>query len=440
MEISEPPVIWLTALLSSLHFDLGTLMYIVGILVLVFLSAIISGSEVAFFSLEKTLLQSLSTSSDKKETKIFNLLTKPKKLLATILILNNVVNISIVTLTTLLVWNLFQTKDTPAIVVSIVTAISTFLIVFFGELLPKVYANQSALAFSKRVSSPLTFMNGLCSPVSYLLVNSTNFIEKKFSKKEKILTSDELVKAIEITTQSEDVSQEEKEILKGIANFNNINTKQVMQARTEIDAFDISIHFHELMDKINKSGFSRIPIYEDTIDTIVGVLNIKDLLPYTQEEEDFNWRKFIRSPFFIPESKKINDLLKNFQQKRVHMAVVVDEYGGTSGIITLEDIVEEIVGEINDEFDEDDINFTKISDKEYIFEGKTSLTDTCKVLELENEYFDEVKGESESLGGLMLELFNRIPHVGQEIESLDLKFRIESVSTKRVKKIKVKMN
>ena len=279
------------------------------------------------------------------------------------------------------------------------------------------------------------YLNKLCSPLSSLLVNSTNFIEKKFSGKEKSLTSDELTKAIELTTQSDDVTQEEKEILKGIANFNNINAKQVMQARTEIDAYDIELHFHELMDRINKSGFSRIPIYEDTIDTIVGILYIKDLLPYIEEDEHFNWRKFIKTPYFIPETKKINDLLKSFQQKRVHMAIVVDEYGGTSGVITLEDIIEEIVGEINDEFDEDDINYTLTANNEYVFEGKTSLTDFCKVLELENEYFDEIKGESESLGGLMLELFSKIPNAGQEIKSKGFNFKIHSVSTKRVKKI-----
>ena len=437
MEISEPPAFWLSVFNNSIHFDFISALIIFGVFILVFLSAMISGSEVAFFSIEKSLLQKLSTSNDEREKKIYNLLIKPKKLLATILIFNNIVNISIVSLLTIFVWRLFQSKETPAIVVTLVTTISTFLIVFFGELLPKVYANQSAINFSKKVSPALTILNKLCSPVAYLLVNSTNFIENKFSKKDKKLTTDELVKAIEITTQSEDVSQEEKEILKGIANFNNINAKQIMQARTEIDAIDIELHFHELMDKINKTGFSRIPIYEDTIDTVVGILYIKDLLPFINEDEHFNWRKYIKTPYFIPESKKINDLLKSFQQKRVHMAIVVDEYGGTSGIVTLEDIIEEIVGEINDEFDEDDINFTKLSESEYVFEGKTSLTDFCKLFELENEYFDEVKGESESLGGLMLELFNKIPHVGQEIESNGFNFKIESVSTKRVKKIKV---
>lgn len=438
MEISEPPVIWLNASVSSLHFDITSGIILFGIFLLVFASALISGSEVAFFSLEKGSIIDLSNSSDKKENRIYQLLLKPKRLLATILIMNNLVNIAIVSLTTIFVWKLFQTKETPALVVSIVTAISTFLIVFFGELLPKVYANQSAINFAKRISTFIYFSNKVCTPFSLLLVNSTNFIEKKFSSKEKSLTSDELSKAIELTTQSDDVSQEEKEILKGIANFNNISAKQIMQARTEIDAFDIELHFHELMDRINKSGYSRIPIYEDTVDTIVGVLYIKDLLPFTQEDEHFNWRKYIKTPYFIPETKKINDLLKSFQLKRVHMAIVVDEYGGTSGLVTLEDIIEEIVGEINDEFDEDDINYTIINDNEFVFEGKTSLTDFCKVMELDNEYFDEVKGESESLGGLMLELFSKIPHVGQEIESKEFNFIIQSVSTKRVKKIKIK--
>jgi len=412
LETAEPPVIWLYAIGNTVHLDITSGIILLGIIFLVFSSALISGSEVAFFSLEKKLLFNLSTSTDKKENRIYKLLLKPKRLLATILIMNNIINIAIVSLTTIFVWHIFQTKDTPAFVVSIVTVISTFLIVFFGELLPKVYANQSALKFAKKISTLIFISNKICSPLSILLVNSTHFIEKKFNGKEKTLTSDELTKAIELTTQSDEVTPEEKEILRGIANFNNINAKQVMQARTEIDAFDIELHFHELMDKINKSGFSRIPIYEDTIDTIVGILYIKDLLPYTEEDEHFNWRKFIKTPYFIPETKKINDLLKNFQQKRVHMAVVVDEYGGTSGVITLEDLIEEIVGEINDEFDEDDVNYTLTSNNEYVFEGKTSLTDFCKVLELENEYFDEIKGESESLGGLMLELFTKFPNLG----------------------------
>lgn len=440
MDNTEPPVIWFIAILQSLHFDLASALILLAVFILVFFSALISGSEVAFFSIEKGLLHSLSTSSNSKELKIYNLLIKPKKLLATILILNNVVNIAIVSLITIFAWRLFQSKDTPAYVVTLITAISTFLIVFFGELLPKVYANKSALVFSMKMAPFLTVLTKICSPLSFLLVNSTGIIERKFSNEHRNLTSDELTKAIELTTQSNDVTQEEKEILKGIANFNNINAKQIMRARTEIDAFDIQLHFHELMDKINKSGFSRIPIYEDTIDTIVGILYIKDLLPFINEDEHFNWRKYIKNPYFIPESKKINDLLKSFQKKRVHMAVVVDEYGGTSGIVTLEDIIEEIVGEINDEFDDEDLNYVRLSEHEFVFEGKTSLTDFCKVLELENEYFDEIKGESESLGGLMLELFSKIPHVGQQIEVLDFVFKIESVSTKRVKKIKVTKN
>ena len=441
LDTAEPPAQCLLLFSNLLaNIDIVTMLILGVITLLVFLSAIISGSEVAFFSIEKGKLLELENSELAKERSVYSILKNPKKLLATILILNNLINISIVSFVTVLVWKVTGTRDTPAIVVSVVTAISTFLIVFFGELLPKVYANQNAINFSKKIVQPLLILNKILFPLSYLLINSTNIIEKRFSKNQKSLTSDELNKAIELTTNSNEVTQEEKEILRGIANFNNITSKQIMRDRTEIEAFDIEIHFHELMDKINKTGYSRIPIFEETIDSIVGVLYIKDLLPYTQEEEDFNWRKFIKTPYFIPETKKINDLLKNFQQKRVHMAVVVDEYGGTSGLITLEDIIEEIVGEINDEFDDAEINFTRISSSEFVFEAKTLLHDFCKVLDLDADFFDEVQGENESLGGLMLELFSKMPNVGQEVVFNQFNFTIESVSSKRIIKVRVKMN
>lgn len=407
------------------------------VVLLIICSSLISGSEVAFFSLDKGALDPMANSKDKRERNVYSLLQHPKKLLATILILNNVVNISIITLITFATWRIYGTKELNVVAITAISIISTFLIVFFGEVLPKVYANKNALSFARKIVSSLQLFTKLLTPLSFVLTASTRFVEKRFENKYTHITTDDLNKAIEITTQASDVSDEEKGILKGIANFGNISTKQIMCARTDIDAFDVEIHFHDLMNRINKSGYSRIPIYEGTIDKVIGIMYIKDLLPFTQESEHFNWRKYIRSPYFVPENKKINELLKNFQQKRVHMAIVVDEYGGTSGLITLEDIIEEIVGDINDEFDNEEVNYTRVNEHSFVFEGKTSLNDFCRVIELDPEYFDEVKGENESLGGLMLELFSKMPHVGEKISYKAFHFTIESVNTKRVKRIMV---
>ena len=438
IEPADPPAqTW--EIVSFFHLDYISIILILFILLLLLFSALISGSEVAFFSIGRPVLFNLEKSDNKSERSIYRILTNPKKLLASILIVNNLINVAIVTLTTYTTSRIVPSEMNNALIGSIVVISTAIFIAFFGEMLPKIYANQKNLSFAKRMISPLTFINNILTPFSNLLVSSTNFIEKKLANSSNVLTSDELSKAIELTTQSNDISKEEKDILNGIANFGNISAKQIMHARTEIEAFNISYDFHDLMDKINKTGHSRIPVFEDTIDNIVGILYIKDLLPFTSEDEDFNWRKYIRTPYFVPETKKIDDLLKNFQKKRVHMAIIVDEYGGTSGLITLEDIIEEIVGEISDEFDDDEIEYTRKNENEYVFEGKTSLNDFCKMVNLGGEYFDNVKGESESLGGLMQELFSKMPSVGEEITHQNVKFTIHSVNPKRVKKINIKI-
>lgn len=405
------------------------------LIILLLMSAMISGSEVAFFSLSSDELAHCKTGNSLVEKKIIELLDYPKRLLATILILNNLVNVAFVTLSTFISWQIVGTKSTEGVVVVTLTFIVTFCIVFFGEVVPKVYANHSSLSFIKKTAIPLSFCVAFFKPLSWLLMSLSNIIERRVEKRGYEISLDGLNQALEIT--GKETSVEEKGILKGIVNFGTISAKQVMRSRMDITAVDIETDFHELMDKVNKSGYSRIPAYNETIDRIEGVLYIKDLLPYLDGEEDFEWQKLLRPGFFIPESKKIDALLKDFQEKRVHMAIIVDEYGGTSGIITLEDVIEEIVGEINDEFDDDDIAYNKLDEQTYIFEGKTSLNDFCKILNEDPDVFDEVKGESESLGGLLLEIYSKLPRVGEKVSFDKFVFTVVSVDTKKIKRVRV---
>lgn len=405
------------------------------LITLLFLSAMISGSEVAFFSLSKEEVAKCRAGNSLVEKKIAELLDYPKRLLATILIMNNLVNVAFVTLSTFLSWRIVGTKSTEGVLVVILTFLVTLCIVFFGEVVPKVYANQSAWSFIKKTAVPLSFCVAFFKPLSWVLTSISNVIERRVEKRGYEISLDGLNQALEIT--GKETTVEEKGILKGIVNFGTISVKQVMQSRMDITAIDRDTDFHELMDKVNKSGYSRIPVYNETIDKIEGVLYIKDLLPYVEKEEDFEWQRLLRPGFFVPESKKIDSLLKDFQEKRVHMAIIVDEYGGTSGIITLEDVIEEIVGEINDEFDDEDVAYNKLDEKTYVFEGKTSLNDFCKILGIEPDVFDEVKGESESMGGLLLELYSKLPRVGEKISFDRFLFTVVSVDTKKIKRVRV---
>ena len=419
--------------------ELSPSYYVINGLVLAFLllcSALISGSEVAYFSLSNEDLENIKDSKPETGRKIGILLSTPKRLLSTILILNNLINIAIVTLTTFVTWSIFGTNATGIIIILIQTVGVTFAIVFFGEIVPKVYANQAKIPFSLGMASVLSFFSTLLRPISALLIAFGNVIEKRFQSKGYSLSVDELNQALELTT--EDTPEEEKEILKGIVNFGTLTVKQVMKSRLEITALDVEMDFHELMDKINKSGYSRIPVFEETIDNILGVLYIKDLLPYIDKDENFAWKDLIRKSLFVPENKKADSLLKDFQKMRVHMAIVVDEYGGTSGLVTLEDLIEEIIGEINDEFDDaDDFFFQEIDTDTFVFEGKVSLNDFCKKLELDPQIFEEVKGESESLGGLLLELNSKLPKNGTKIKFENFEFTVLAVDARKIKKVKV---
>ena len=428
--LEEPPSLLIAEFLNS--YLLGG---IILILLLVF-SALVSGSEVAFFSLTNDKIAKLQKSNRASEKKIVKLLKNPRVLLATILILNNFINIAFITLSTFLSWGIFGIRNPEGVIVALLTLIVTFMIVFFGELVPKVYANQNNVQFAKVTAPILILSEAIFRPFSWILINMSNVIEKRFKKKGYEISVDELHQALELASHETD-SEEEKEILKGIVNFGTLTVKQVMRTRVDITAFDIDFNFHELLDKVNKSGYSRIPVFDETIDNIKGILYIKDLLPFIDKDENFKWQKNIRAGYFVPENKKIDLLLKDFQNKRVHMAIIVDEYGGTSGLITLEDIIEEIVGEISDEFDEDQTDYKKLSENSYVFEGRTSLNDFCKITGQETKIFDGIKGESESLGGLILEINNKLPHVGDKIKIDNFIFTTEAVDRKRIKKVKV---
>jgi gliding motility-associated protein GldE len=418
--------------------SLSSLVWIGFVLVsLLVLSALLAGSEVAFFSLNSEQRILLRESESESEKKVSILLDKPQKLLATLLIAINFINIIFITLANYLTEQIMGPSSVESLAVTLILLFGvTFVITFFGELIPKVWAQQNNLNFAVFSAPILSFFSFIFAPLSKILLGISGLIEKKIERKSYTLTNQELNQALEITTD-ENTSEQEKDILRGILNFGNISVKGVMKARRDIVAFDATMDFHELMDKINKNGYSRVPIYKETIDKIEGILYIKDLLVHIEQDEHFEWISLVHQPYFVPENKKIDDLLADFQEKRVHMAIVVNEYGETEGLVTMEDIIEEIVGEINDEFDEEEADFKRLEENVYLFEAKTSLNDFAKIFDLDPTHFEKVKGESETLGGLLIELFSRIPHSGEEIDFHPFKFKIQSVDTRRIKKIKV---
>lgn len=408
------------------------------VLVLLGLSGLVSGSEVAFFSFSHSQIRDFNTSPDANEKRISRLLRNPKRLLATILILNNLVNIFIVTISTFATWQLVGDQGRQGLTIIILTTIITVMIIFFGEIIPKVYANHNGTGFAKLTSGLLLFSYRLFKPISWFLMSITGLIERRMEKKGYNLSVEELNQALEISVEKEQVSEEEKGILKGIVNFGTLSVKQVMKSRMDIMAIDRETDFHELMNQINKTGYSRIPIFNETVDKVDGILYIKDLLPHIGEDEEFKWQELLRPAYFVPESKKIDDLFKDFQEKQVHIAVVIDEYGGTSGLITMEDVIEEIVGEINDEFDdESDVAYNKLDNQTYVFEGKTSLNDFCKITQTDISIFDKVKGESESLGGLLLEVNTKLPSAGEKIRVAHFLFTVVAVDQRRIKRVRV---
>ncbi len=423
-----------------LQIDLTVVPVIIVIIALLAISALVSGSEVAFFSLTHEQIEDCKANSSSADKALIELATNPKLLLSTILILNNLVNVAIVTITTFMTWRIVgkEAGEKNGYVIAILTFSITTAIVFFGEVLPKVFATKNNVMIARLSSRFLNLSSTILYPLSWVLMSSGDLIEKKIKKKSYNVSVNDLNEALELTTSSSDTTSSEKDILKGIVNFGTYTAKQVMRSRLDIMALEINTPFDQVLEYIREFGYSRIPVYKENLDKIEGILYIKELLPYLNQNEDFNWQTLIRSnPFFIPENKKIDDLLKDFQQKRVHMAIVVDEYGGTQGLITMEDIIEEIVGEINDEFDTDDIHYKSIDPKTFIFEGKTSINDFCKILEIDQQIFAEAKGENESLGGLLLELFSRMPKPGESVNFEQFIFTVVSVDKKRIKTIRV---
>ena len=360
---------------------------------------------------------------------------KPKKLLATLLLTNNFLNIGVVIIFSIVGSSLFENIQSPVIKFVFEVVLVTFLILLFGEVLPKIYASRNSLKFSAFIIVPLSFLDKLLSPVSIPMRNISNILHNKLGNQKSNISVNQLSQALELTSP-EDTTTDEHKILEGIVSFGNTDTKQVMSPRIDVFALDIDETFSEIYPKIVDKGYSRIPVFKDNIDHIVGVLFVKDLIPHIHKKE-FEWDKLIRTPFFVPENKKLDDLLKDFQTMKSHIAVVVDEYGGTSGIVTLEDIIEEIVGDISDEFDDENINFSQIDEKNFIFEGKINLKDFYKITGLDEEPFEAKKGEAETLAGFILENLGHFPKKGQKIHFSSTFFVIEVVDKRRIKQIKV---
>ena len=411
-------------------FNLTDVIFIIILLLLLFSSAVISGSEVAYFSLSPGQLEEIR---QKGYEKVYHLHRKPEKLLATILISNNFVNVAIVILSSYLVDSLFDFSGNSLLGFVIQVIVVTFIILLFGEIIPKLYANRSPIKMAIFMASPLTVLSYLFRPLSALLINSTSIISKKVAKKDSI-SIDQLSKALELTKDSE--INEEKDILEGIVRFSNIYAIDIIQPRINIIAIDEEDSFKHIRELIIEHGYSRLPVYKDNLDTIVGILYIKDLLAHLQEDDHFQWQSLIRPAYFVPETKKINDLLEEFQTKKVHLAIVVDEYGGTSGNVTMEDILEEIVGEINDETDEKEKTYIKIKNNAYIFEGHTLLNDFEKIADIKDDYFKDIEGEADTLAGLILEIKGELPRKNEVITYRQHKFTILDVDKRRIKKIK----
>jgi len=420
--------------------DAATVVILLVIGLLLIASAAMSASEVALFSLNPTQLRDLKERGGSSGQRVLDLLAKPRRLLATILIANNFVNVGIVILSTVAVSALLEVERMPTYMVFIIQVLAvTFIILLIGEVLPKVYATANAMRVAQMMAGPLWVMRWVFKPISETLVRSTTFIEKRFKKRgTQSISVDALGHALELT-QDASTTAEEQRILRGIVKFGNIEVHQVMRPRTEVVGFDKDIDFKQLLISIVDSGFSRVPVYEETLDRVVGVLNIKDVLPHLSKET-FDWHSLLRDPYFVPEGKKLDDLLKEFQAEKVHLAVVVDEYGGTSGIITLEDVIEEIVGDITDEYDDEDLIYSKLDDRTWVFEGKAPLPDVYRVLGVDGKLFEENKGDSGTLGGFILELTGRIPKKGERVDLQNYGFIVEASDNKRVRRVKVIVN
>lgn len=432
----EPPSLLFFTLIHLTH--IGS---IIVLLTLLLCSALISGAEVAFFSLTPAVLEEEDNKGASRKIKIVSqLLEDPKKLLATILVANNFINIAIVLLFDAVgkVWftNLNQVYFGISIRFIVEVGVVTFLILLFGEILPKIYASRNSVQFASFMAFPLKVLDLLFAPLSVPMRAITISIQKRFGKQKSNLSVDQLSQALELTDEK-DTTTEEQKILQGIVTFGNTDTKQVMKNRMDIFALNEALSYEEILPDIIEHSYSRIPVYRDNVDTIIGILYVKDLIPHI-DSKNLDWTALIRKPYFVPENKKLDDLLNEFKKMKMHLAIVVDEYGGTSGLISLEDIIEEIVGEISDEFDDEDLVFSKLDENNYVFEGKTALKDFYKVIALEEvSIFEDHKGEAETLAGFLLEISKGFPKKNEIITYHNYAFTIEAFENKRIKQIKL---
>jgi gliding motility-associated protein GldE len=418
--------------------SISLIVSLASMVILLFFSAMISGSEVAFFSLNPSQLRDIEESTHRSSRVILDLLGRPKRLLATILISNNFINVAIVVLSVFVTNELVNQVRYPLLAFLVQVVVVTALILLFGEIIPKMYAATRAVSFASLMALPLKGLMKFFYPLSSILVRSTSFIDKRLAGKGVDISFSDLSDAIDITSD-ETTPEDEKKILKGIVKFGDIEVSEIMKSRVDVVAVEMNESFDGIMEKILSSGFSRIPVYEESFDKIKGILYVKDLLPYLDEKGSFQWNTLIRDAFFVPENKKISDLLKEFQERKIHMAIIVDEYGGTSGLVTLEDIIEEIVGDITDEFDshDEEVDYEQIDEHNYVFEGKTTINDFCKILGIEDDIFDQVKGDSDSLAGLILELEGKIPEKHTTVKFENFDFIVKAADDRRIQRIQV---
>ena len=437
----EPYLALLTVLLDPFYtgFTLNAIIGLVVLGLLLIASALISSSETAYFSLKPADIDDLESRNDSKSKLVLQLREDPKTLLATILIGNNFVNVTITLLATYIVNEMFDMANHLVAALVMEFIVVTSLVLLIGEIIPKILAAKKPVRFARFMARTLQVLIVLFKPLSKLLVNSTAFMDKHLERKKADISMDDLSAAVDIATESS-TPLDEKNMLKGIASFTEKEVSNVMKPRIDIIAVEVGMPFREMLDTVIKSGFSRIPVYEGSLDKVSGILYVKDLLPYL-DAQTFEWRMLLRPAFFVPENRKINDLFQDFREKKIHIAIVVDEYGGTSGLITMEDVIEEIVGDINDEFDnvKQEQHYTKIDDSTYLFKAQTSIVDFCKVFNLDEDYFKEQQGEADTLAGLILEIEGRIPEIGFSFNVEKFNFEITDADSRKIIQIKVKV-
>ena len=415
--------------------SLGAIVAIVLAVLLLFASGFVSASEIAFFSLSPSNLSEIEEEEHPSDKHITNLLKDSERLLATILISNNFVNVTIIMLCNFFFAEVVDFGDSVIVEFLVITVILTFLLLLFGEIMPKIYSAQHTLKFCRFAAPVIMVLKKVFSPLSNLLVRSSFIVNKCVVKKNYNISVDDLSQALELTDKSE--ISEESNILEGIIRFGGETAKEVMTSRLDMVDLEIASSFKEVLDCVVENGYSRVPVYEDSRDNIKGILYIKDLLPYLKKDADFKWQNLIRPAYFVPETKMIDDLLRDFQANKIHIAIVVDEFGGTSGIVTMEDIIEEIVGEINDEYDEEERSYVKINDHTYVFEAKTLLSDFYKIVKVDSDVFEDVVGDADTLAGLLLEIKGEFPKLHEKLEYDNFLFEVLEMDARRILKIKV---